>query len=147
MKLYLAYGSNLNKMQMAHRCPDAVPVGKTKIPGYQLVFRRGVLTIERSPGSSVPAGLWRISDNDEKNLDRYEGYPRFYFKQSFPIVLNGQIKEAMAYIMAAVYPIQRASRSYLQTVGDGYRDFGIDPEPLIDADLEAYDVTRRDRND
>ena len=26
MKLYVAYGSNLNKEQMSHRCPDAKPV-------------------------------------------------------------------------------------------------------------------------
>ena len=32
MKLYLAYGSNLNKEQMAYRCPDAVPVGISRIP-------------------------------------------------------------------------------------------------------------------
>jgi len=27
-RLYVAYGSNLNKLQMRQRCPDAVPYGR-----------------------------------------------------------------------------------------------------------------------
>ena len=38
-KLYLAYGSNLNKRQMAVRCPDAKPVGAAMIYGWELCFR------------------------------------------------------------------------------------------------------------
>ena len=48
MKLYLAYGSNLNKQQMRLRCPDAVPVTTAAVQDYQLVFRRGVLNAMRS---------------------------------------------------------------------------------------------------
>ena len=27
-KIYIAYGSNMNKEQMAVRCPNAVPIGE-----------------------------------------------------------------------------------------------------------------------
>ena len=38
--LYFAYGSNLNLDQMARRCPDAEPVGRVRLDGYRLAFRR-----------------------------------------------------------------------------------------------------------
>lgn len=40
--LYFAYGSNLNLDQMARRCPDAEPVGRVRLDGYRLAFRRTV---------------------------------------------------------------------------------------------------------
>ena len=46
-KLYLAYGSNLNKRQMASRCPTARPVGSAMIYGWELCFR-GVADIIKS---------------------------------------------------------------------------------------------------
>jgi hypothetical protein len=130
MKYYLAYGSNLNKEQMAHRCPGAVPVGAAMIEGYQLVFRRGVLTIEPKEGSSVPVGIWKISAADEKSLDRYEGYPKFYIKKKFDI--------GMAYIMVDGHPIQKPSDAYLLTVTKGYADFGFDQQILKEAYYRSY---------
>ena len=145
MKLYLAYGSNLNKSQMAYRCPDAVPLGRTKIPGYHLVFRRGVLTIEPCPGEFVPVAVWKISEEDEKSLDRYEGFPRFYVKQNFTILLsrkeNGvtldEYQEAMAYIMNDGYRIEAPSIHYMDTCLKGYEDFRIDKGQLYKAQKEA----------
>ena len=69
MKYYLAYGSNLNKEQMARRCPDAEPVCGYIMMNYEPVFRRGFLTIEPKEGAEVPCGVWKISDQDEKNLE------------------------------------------------------------------------------
>ena len=36
---YIAYGSNLNRGQMALRCPDAKVVGTGEIKDYELLFR------------------------------------------------------------------------------------------------------------
>ena len=38
-KLYVAYGSNLNKEQMCYRCPTAKFVGTGIIEGYELQFK------------------------------------------------------------------------------------------------------------
>ena len=38
--LYLAYGSNLNKRQMANRCPNAKALENHILTGYKLEFRR-----------------------------------------------------------------------------------------------------------
>ena len=39
MKYYVAYGSNLNREQMAHRCPEAKLVGTGMLSNYEMVFR------------------------------------------------------------------------------------------------------------
>ena len=139
MKYYLAYGSNLNKEQMTHRCPDAKPVCAYIMMDWQPVFRRGYLTIEPKAGAEVPCGVWEISDEDERNLDRYEGYPRFYRKERFPVMvpdpdeLTGKLVTALAYVMNDGFPLEVPSDFYFYTVLKGYRAFGLDRTPLIEA--------------
>jgi len=140
MKYYIAYGSNLNRKQMAKRCPDAEAVGAAWILDYKLVFRRGYLTIEPAEGRHVCVGVYRISEADEKSLDRYEGFPSFYHKERLTIssLISGKpIKTGMAYIMNDGFPIKRATSEYLHTCAVGYYDFGFPLNPLMDADLEA----------
>lgn len=137
-KYYLAYGSNLNKEQMAHRCPGAEPIGAALIHDYELVFRRGYLTIEPKEGSSVPVGIWRISDDNEKALDRYEGFPKFYRKEYFSIPFwmpegKNENERCLAYVMNDGFPPEVPSDSYFYTVLIGYRDFGLDRAPVIAA--------------
>jgi len=71
-RLYIAYGSNLNLEQMAHRCPTAEVVGKSILRGWALRFR-SVATVERCPGKNVPVLVWKIKPEDEAALDIYEG--------------------------------------------------------------------------
>jgi hypothetical protein len=145
MRYYLAYGSNLNRAQMRQRCPNAYPVGTCMLNNHKLVFRRGFLTIEPEQGASVPVAVWAISRDDEKNLDRYEGYPRFYYKKEFPLVFSGRegnqvreiIVDGMAYIMTDGFPIQAPSDTYMRTCMEGYLNFGINPDFLLDAYREA----------
>lgn len=130
MKYYLAYGSNLNKKQMKTRCPDAVPVGSCVVNDYELVFR-GVATIEPKPGASVQCGIWKISADDERSLDRYEGYPRLYVKQDFWVTVKGKTIRAMAYVMTnGIRRLSPPSTGYLLTIAEGYDDFGLDDKPL-----------------
>ena len=39
MKFYVAYGSNLNTIQMKRRCPHAKIYGVGKIKDYRLLFK------------------------------------------------------------------------------------------------------------
>ena len=138
MKYYLAYGSNLNKRQMAYRCPGAEPIGAAVIRDYELVFRRSYLTIEPKKGEVVPVGIWRISDANEAALDRYEGYPRFYRKQYFDIPFwipgdDGQNERCLAYVMQDGHPIEPPTDIYLTTCRIGYKDFSLDLAPLMAA--------------
>ena len=97
-KFYLAYGSNLNVKQMQFRCPDARIVGTAEIPNYQLLFKGSktgsYLTIEPKQGCTVPAAVWSVSERDELALDRYEGYPHFYYKTELELPLAETGKKA-----------------------------------------------------
>ena len=83
-KYYIAYGSNLSIEQMKVRTPDAVIVGTGLLKDWRLLFRQ-FATIKKCKGYSVPVLIWKISPQDEKNLDRYEGYPKFYIKRNLKI--------------------------------------------------------------
>ena len=134
MKYYAAYGSNLNKEQMARRCPEAVPVCTAFLRGYELAFRRGYLTVDKKEGGSVPIGIWLISDRDEKNLDHYEGYPKFYTKEEVSLEGNdGKKRTCMIYIMVHGHKKQPPTDGYFTTVYHGYREFGLDFNPLVEA--------------
>ena len=134
MKYYLAYGSNLNKQQMALRCRDSKPVCTGVLHDYRLKFRRGYLTIEPDSRSYVPVGIWEISESDERALDRYEGYPRFYGKKEILLeCADGKVRKCLVYIMQPGHPMSMPSDHYFYTVLRGYMDFGLQKKPLISA--------------
>ena len=103
-KYYIAYGSNLSVEQMADRCPDAKVVGTAILYGWQLLFK-GCATIEPNPEKNTPVLVWEISERDEQRLDRYEGFPSFYYKkdlevETFPMDGGEPVMlTAMVYIM------------------------------------------------
>ena len=88
--MYFAYGSNINLVQMAYRCPAAQVVGPVVLEGYELLFRgnasgNGVATIKPKEGQQVHGLLWRITPGCERSLDLYEGYPHLYEKESVAV--------------------------------------------------------------
>lgn len=129
MKYYLAYGSNLNKQQMEKRCPGAVPVGTMVLKGYELVFK-GLLTIEKKRGGRVPLGIWQVNEEHEKALDRYEGFPTFYYKKE--VIIPGD-KTAFIYIMNERMSSRTTTRHYYDVCAQGYKDFGLDEKYLKEA--------------
>ena len=139
-ELYFAYGSNLNLGQMAVRCPQAGVVGKAVLEGYELAFRRGVLTILPKEGSRVNGLLWRVNAWDELTLDRYEGYPTFYYKETMNVEvfsLLGDVSlgyvDAIIYIMHEERKLGMPSLHYYEVCLDGYAHFGFDPRFLENA--------------
>ena len=142
-KLYLAYGSNLNLKQMANRCPTAKVVGNSKINGYRLLFRGAhagaVATIEPFKGESVPVLAWEITPADEAALDRYEGWPFLYRKETIKVRLNGKTVQAMVYIMNEGRPLGQPSCYYYSTILDGYKSAGFDVEILRKAVADSFE--------
>ena len=137
MKLYVAYGSNLNKEQMKYRCPDSRVYATGEIKNYELQFKGNpngaFATIAPKEGASVPVAIWMISKWDEKALDRYEGYPTHYTKEKVNVNLGKGNVEAMVYIMNQRMNFGMPSRLYYDTVSKGYEDFDLDKNVLIDA--------------
>ena len=143
LRLYLAYGSNLNKRQMERRCPDARAVGTAELPGWRLMFKGSksgnYLTIERADGYTVPVAVWAVSERDERNLDRYEGCPTFYYKTELDVELReaesggSRRVQAFVYIMHEDRKLGRPTESYVNCCREGYETFGFDPAILMEA--------------
>lgn len=136
-RYYLAYGSNLNISQMRMRCPDSKVVSKGFINDYELLFKGSMtgayLTIEEKKGGKVPVGIWEVSVIDELSLDRYEGYPHFYYKREFEIELDGKKEVAFVYIMHEDRPLGIPSNFYVETCKEGYEAFSFDKRYLTNA--------------
>lgn len=92
-KYYIAYGSNMDEGQMVYRCPTAQLLGRTELEDYRLLFKGSktgaYATIEPEEGSRVPVLVWTIEKEDEKRLDRYEGYQVFYYKRIWRLIWLG----------------------------------------------------------
>lgn len=138
-RLYVAYGSNLNLEQMKHRCRTAKVYGKGRLQDYRLLFKGSLgnayLTIEPKKGKEVPVVIWEIEREDELSLDRYEGYPSFYFKEDLEVELEtGETVKAMVYIMTDIRTyLSLPSKSYFEAVVEGYESFGFDTKILEEA--------------
>ncbi len=133
--IYLAYGSNLHIEQMQRRCPTAEVLGTSTLHGYRLVFN-GVATIEPDPDRSVPVLLWDIKPADEIPLDRYEGRPRLYRRETVQVELNGKTVDAMVYIMNPK-GIAPPCPYYYDVIRQGYEMNGLDTTVLKQARLES----------
>ena len=152
-RYYIAYGSNLNIPQMRMRCPDARIIGTSVIEDYQLLFKGSktgsYLTIEPMGGAEVPVVIWEVTETDEKALDRYEGYPNFYYKKEMTLDIKGirtgkvRRRDAFVYIMHEERELGIPSWYYVNTCLDGYRAFGFDEKYLFD----AIRISRRDTHE
>ena len=104
------------------------------------------LTIEPKDGSSVPVAVWETTAEDELALDRYEGYPTFYYKKELVLPIKGiktgkvRNRKVYVYIMHEDRPIGIPSKSYVRTCIEGYNNFGFD----IDVLKSAYEPSRKE---
>lgn len=140
-RFYVAYGSNLNLKQMARRCPTAEVVKAAFLHNWRLMFRgkgAAVATIEEHKGSKAPILIWRLQPSDEHNLDIYEGYPHLYRKEMLKVTVNEKRINAMVYIMnESLHPYGTPSRSYFDTIRQGYENSGFDTKILRHAILDS----------
>ncbi len=158
-RYYLAYGSNLNTDQMLWRCPGAWPLGIAELEGYHLLFKGSktgaYLTIEPKEGSRVPVAVWEVTEDDEKSLDRYEGFPTFYYKKEMKVKYTGiktgrnYTRNAFVYIMHEDRKCGKPSQRYMLTCLEGYRDFGFDERYLTRAIFDSIEGMKEgaDEND
>lgn len=146
-KYYIAYGSNLYVEQMERRCPGACIAGTAMLEGWQLLYRGSktgsYLTIERAEGKRIPVVIWSVTRRDEQALDRYEGYPTFYYKEKLNITFrdywSGRTVKAPAfvYIMHEDRPYGVPTHWYEDVCKVGYKYFDFDESFLDEAKKES----------
>ena len=134
IKYYFAYGSNMNHEHMKFRCPKAKFIETYKLPGYELVFR-SVADVQQSEDSSVTGALFEITNDCERSLDVYEGYPNLYTKKYVNRWHDDMNKflpqKIMFYSMVDKHGVYPPSQGYFQTIKQGYKDCNLSTEPLM----------------
>jgi gamma-glutamylcyclotransferase (GGCT)/AIG2-like uncharacterized protein YtfP len=73
----------------------------------------------------VPVGVWEITEECERQLDRYEGYPTYYTKETMSIKLGGKQVDAIVYLMNGGNPAM-PHQNYAESIWEGYKDFDLD---------------------
>jgi gamma-glutamylcyclotransferase (GGCT)/AIG2-like uncharacterized protein YtfP len=129
--LYFAYGSNLSLRHMKRHAPRAVPVGKARLEGYKLVFRRFIDVMPDKTGV-VWGAAYEITSACERALDAYEDCPALYRKITVQIDVEGSTQAALAYVMNQT-DIAPPAIAYYTILAQGYRDWKLDPAPLAKA--------------
>ena len=150
---YFAYGSNMHLEQMQYRCPNAVVVENVRLENYRLAFcgmrpGNGVATILPEDGSHVDGVLWKITPECERSLDRYEGYPHLYGKETICVHNAEKVnKEVMVYTMNAPYKehVCVPSDFYLRGILEGCRENQVPTKHIYDA-VECAEKMEKSEN-
>jgi len=140
----IAYGSNLDEARMKKRCPSAEVFGTSVIGGYRLLFKQSMTgayaTIEQDANCCVPVVIYRITAEDELKLDRFEGYPKYYYKRDFLLPvwsLNGRKKKlrrnCIAYILHEYRLLGEPGEDYFDLLDRGYDRWGFEKSILTKA--------------
>lgn len=132
--IYFAYGSNLDRGQMAERCPTSPFVEVARLDDHRLTFPRrspirkcAVASVEPCPGETVWGALYRMTEADVTRLDRREGYypdnaaaEHRYLRVTMAVrLLDGQAFAAMTYIAMPTPDPGLPSAEYLAHLIDG----------------------------
>ena len=135
MKKYFAYGANMNQDNMTWRCPDATNPRPYILRDWRLRFYTHA-TIEYSPGDSVWGIMWDITEDCERSLDSFEGFPVYYTKRQCR-----QDRQRFFFYEMAAYRDGKPSRGYIEDIRSVYRYFDQPFDHLIqdlDAELNYY---------
>lgn len=98
----------------------------------------------KAENGSVPVVVWEVTAEDEAALDRYEGFPSFYYKKDIKVQYKGirtgsrRTVVAFAYIMHEDRGIGIPADAYMRTCLEGYDTFCFDKRVL----MSAYDKCR-----
>ena len=130
---YFAYASNLNRKQMAERCPDSKPRFVATLPNHKLIFagwmrkwRGATASIKPSQGEKVVGAVYDISDTCLRSLDKHEDYPATYGRVTKMVFTeDGERVEAITYVKREQSEEGKPSPEYIAVIQQGYRDWGI----------------------
>ena len=102
MRLYFAYGNNLDSEKMLNRCSgEAKGKSNAVLLKYRfLINTDGVATVKKDTTTNVEGYVWEITAECERKLDVCEGVKSgIYIKKDLLVELDGYIQAtALVYI-------------------------------------------------
>ena len=137
MPLYFAYGSNMDRVAMAGRCPASKPLGIARLVRHRFVVTtEGYASVLRDPRRTVWGLLWDIVFSDLPALDRYESVASgLYVKLTQPVIGERGARRALIYV-ARNSATGQPRPGYLEGVIAAAREAGL-PGDYV-AEIEAW---------
>jgi cation transport regulator ChaC len=128
---YFAYGSNMDRAQMARRCSGAVPLAKAKLDNWRfLITTAGFASMAPEPGAAVHGVLWFLTPRDLAALNAYECVDSgLYFRRTLPVRHAGRLRPALVYIGHTSRP-GRPRPGYQGIVMGAAQDWELPPSYL-----------------
>jgi gamma-glutamylcyclotransferase (GGCT)/AIG2-like uncharacterized protein YtfP len=138
---YFAYGSNMNTEQMADRCPGHLFGGRAMLRRQRFIINsRGVATIVPEEDGEVWGIVWRITEADEKELDKNEGVRLDLYRKAFFSLLLDDGTPATVYAYIATERTPGSPRpGYMEKIVKSARSHGL-PGEYVD-ELNSWVVT------
>lgn len=141
---YIAYGSNINPIQIAHLCNMPVFIGIGTLHDYEMDFYATTkdkntanvyADVIKKIGAKTPVAVWKIDDDiDIKSIDSFEGYPILYNKVNCNVTLNDNHENISGFLYQMHKnrgDIATPTTQYFNTVLYGYQFFNMDLSYLI----------------
>lgn len=132
--LYFAYGSNMDRRQMAERVPGCRLVGTAHLPGHEFLFSGYSRTWDgavanvkpsRKPGAKVFGVVWQLPLYGLEALDRFEGYPTAYQRKEATVKLtSGPTASCVLYYRRALSQQAPPNPRYVQFILDALKQHG-----------------------
>ena len=123
---YFAYGSNMSRAQVRQRAGEPTEEKIARLENYQLNFDKvarggsGTANLVVAEGQAVYGVLYRLSEQQLKALDRFEGVPEHYRRSEVNVVdEQGNKIAAQVYLARKLRKGLKPDRSYLQRILQG----------------------------
>lgn len=100
MRLYFAYGSNMDRGHMKKMCPQSEPMGVAEIDHHMFFISHGGYgSIGRKRLAVVKGVLWKISSKDRVALDAYEAVgDGLYQPATMAVKFEDKLMKALVYV-------------------------------------------------
>ncbi len=129
MTVYFAYGSNMNRADMAARCPCALALGVAKLTGWRFIIGdAGYASITPALGGQVIGVLWHLTPRGLAALNASESLDSgLYVRRQVMVRHDGEAKTAMVYV-ARKGGKGRPRSGYLELVVTAAREWALPAE-------------------
>lgn len=129
---YFAYASNMNRRQVEQRAGALAEEKNARLDNYELNFDKiarggtGTANIMPAEGKTVYGVLYRVTEQQLKTLDRFEGVPEHYRRSQVTVAeADGRKVAAQVYLARKVRKGLKPDRGYLARIVQGAEEHAL----------------------
>ena len=127
---YFAYGSNISIHRMLNeRKINFINRKFATLKNHKLVFNKvsknnpnlGFANVTKCEGFNVEGALYELKESDFKVIDRFEGFPKHYYKKIVEVICDEQNLSSIIYIANPIMIREniKPNKNYLNYILEG----------------------------